>query len=668
MEEKTPFFEIAGRMEEDRAAATLPAAKGTKRKRSSTTELEIKSRNGRIPDCSFQNSIKRTNLVPATIQQCSTVYSPLNPEGDEIRLVRLFPGHGTQPIECELIPVKTEGISNHPYEALSYTWGSSTKADRIILDGADFEVTANLWSALSHLRLKHSVRNLWIDAISINQANVHERNSQVKKMGMIYRLAKIVIVWLGEEGDNSSAAFDFLRQVTVTAETNRSVADHLAVSPRSAIAWPALIKLSYREYWHRVWIIQEILCSTEAVLCCGNDSIPLSKFTELRQICSSSKMSETVASYYTELEATPAFQLDLQRMFMGSGRSLLQLLEASKSSHSTEHKDRIFALLGLANDDFLLDSAEDRLVVDYDMSVPELYHHTVRLHAVEDRVHVCELLQCILDPLERKISASGRDFGHSRIELPLVEATGYSVGTIETVMAVPPSLISGPDRSSFLSLLRKSKLLDGLVNTSCEPQAELLLFWMDQFRDSDHAKLLTVVARMPTSPDSVFSGMGLDDMPERVREDSRFTFKIGERQHTILEDFKLFITSDGIVGFGPNSIQPGDVAYMFCRSTIVLVLSPKQPRPDSCAIRRCFAFLLGEEANSTWMRSHRMLSQSLTAWLPKSLSGETMTFEDAMYGQSASSSSAASNPKGKRGVLLVELGRHDSGEKVASQS
>jgi hypothetical protein len=38
---------------------------------------------------------------------------------------------------------------------------------------------------------------LWIDAISINQETLEERNHQVGIMGEIYSRAECVIIWLG---------------------------------------------------------------------------------------------------------------------------------------------------------------------------------------------------------------------------------------------------------------------------------------------------------------------------------------------------------------------------------------------------------------------------------------------------------------------------------------
>jgi hypothetical protein len=38
----------------------------------------------------------------------------------------------------------------------------------------------------------------WIDALSINQEDIQERNTEVKRMRSLYERAWSVVVWLGE--------------------------------------------------------------------------------------------------------------------------------------------------------------------------------------------------------------------------------------------------------------------------------------------------------------------------------------------------------------------------------------------------------------------------------------------------------------------------------------
>jgi len=64
-------------------------------------------------------------------------------------------------------------------------------------------VTDNCLTALRYLRPKKKARTLWVDAICIDQSSINERNHQVKLMGDVYKLARRVLIWLGE-GDADS--------------------------------------------------------------------------------------------------------------------------------------------------------------------------------------------------------------------------------------------------------------------------------------------------------------------------------------------------------------------------------------------------------------------------------------------------------------------------------
>jgi len=118
-------------------------------------------------------------------------YTPLNPQSREIRLVRLHPGSRQVPLECDMILADLETAPT--YDALSYTWGDSTRSQNIYLDGHQFPIGENLSSALRGLRLLEKEKIFWIDAISINQSDIAERNHQVAQMRHIYEQASTTV-------------------------------------------------------------------------------------------------------------------------------------------------------------------------------------------------------------------------------------------------------------------------------------------------------------------------------------------------------------------------------------------------------------------------------------------------------------------------------------------
>lgn len=88
------------------------------------------------------------------------------------------------------------------YKALSYVWGDAKDTQPILLNGRRFDVTQNLKRALVRLRAGGIVAPIWIDAISINQADTEERNQQVRLMRDIYEKTSEVIVYLGEHAQS----------------------------------------------------------------------------------------------------------------------------------------------------------------------------------------------------------------------------------------------------------------------------------------------------------------------------------------------------------------------------------------------------------------------------------------------------------------------------------
>ncbi|KAE8452944.1 hypothetical protein EG329_012131 [Mollisiaceae sp. DMI_Dod_QoI] len=209
------------------------------------------------------------------------VYFPLQ-DSDEIRLLQLHPKSWGERIRCTVKHVKFSDGS--PYEALSYMWGSAGMLYPITIDKSEVYVRENLQSALQHLRLESEIRELWIDALCINQRNVHERNHQVAQMGMIYNQATRVVVWLGASDTTSLAAFQALNNWPIQASSTG--AEIIRVNDQLL----AIHSLLSRNYWKRLWIVQEFLNSRDFIVWCGNDSCFGVQMTwVMEQIMSASK-------------------------------------------------------------------------------------------------------------------------------------------------------------------------------------------------------------------------------------------------------------------------------------------------------------------------------------------------------------------------------------------
>ena len=116
--------------------------------------------------------------------------------------------------------------SSAPFEALSYAWGDEHTSEAVFVHDEwkasvsesknvfnRLQVGKNLVEALRHLRYLHISRDVWIDAICIDQSNLAERGEQIKRMASIFSLAQRVIVWSGPERDNSKIALAALSYI-----------------------------------------------------------------------------------------------------------------------------------------------------------------------------------------------------------------------------------------------------------------------------------------------------------------------------------------------------------------------------------------------------------------------------------------------------------------------
>jgi hypothetical protein len=200
-------------------------------------------------------------------------------------------------VRCSLIEVNLDepGLT---YQALSYAWGEETPSSHILTNGKRLAVTANLEDALRHLRTNRLYccnracscysddddlvplnynftfpTLLWVDAICINQQDHKERMQQVASMREIFGRASQVVAWLGGASEHTVPAFRLLFGLTSfydwDADISSQYLSHLVRHESFKGHWLALSEFLEREWWNRVWIIQEITLARKAVLLCG---------------------------------------------------------------------------------------------------------------------------------------------------------------------------------------------------------------------------------------------------------------------------------------------------------------------------------------------------------------------------------------------------------------
>ncbi|KAK5629131.1 hypothetical protein RRF57_004846 [Xylaria bambusicola] len=287
-------------------------------------------------------------------------YQRLELKSSAFRLVRLLKGVANDFIRCELV-YTTLDENVIPYEAVSYTWGSSDKPLSIFLQGQKFMVTENLWGLLKDLRKAESDRYLWIDAIAINQGDDLERGHQVQRMQAIYGGAERVLIYLGRDSPFTRILMESLLLFQTSISGRYAGPDN----ERWGTTWQIVLsklqdkynsvdlkgdlrkglnELLQRPWFRRVWVLQEVANARTASVFCGENSIRAPIFV----------MAPILLGL--DLNSHAAAVFELMPTYPGNGsrktrdKKLLPLLLDFRHSEASDPRDKIFALLGLCED------------------------------------------------------------------------------------------------------------------------------------------------------------------------------------------------------------------------------------------------------------------------------------------------------------------------------
>ena len=278
------------------------------------------------------------------------------------------------------------------FMALSYTWGDPTIGCEILVNGHSLMVTKNVDDCLRALRKKQYTQagwKYWIDAICINQKDIIERASQVKRMREIYSKAWTPIIWVGEQVQGSHDALDLIETLSRDYSSRDGViqlTDILHQNPDhfGKGRWRALNEVACRRYWRRLWILQEAALgrSTTPVLC-GDRTVPWAQFPQAFDMLA--QTDEVINTYITNELSEVNLQFDLalwanlntvyeiqvlQDRYLNSQRSnMYRLLLLSRTVFATDPRDKVYGLLGLMEE-----SVAKLIEPDYTDTVTNVYN------------------------------------------------------------------------------------------------------------------------------------------------------------------------------------------------------------------------------------------------------------------------------------------------------
>lgn len=330
-------------------------------------------------------------------------YGHLAPK--QIRILTLFPGERGHALVGHLktVQLHPDGENEPFYEALSYVRGDQSNADSVTLttrvssQGGSHESTASvqLWSlaqlsiglnlaiALRHIRHPSQHRNIWCDAICINQEDPAEVTSQITFMGDIYTTAQRVVIWLGPEANGSRLAIITLLDTVIhlnfrgesTLRTTFFPPEdiperrlHRGDMPISSEQWHAIADLLARPWFRRVWTQQEFgVAGDKAIIQVGDDWMLRIEFlVALSIIRIRSNYPDPGSSDPAALRQSLELEVRLRR-----SRGVADMGEAlrlTRGCDCTDDRDRVYGLLG-----FIKPGKGNEIRPDYTQEVKEVY-------------------------------------------------------------------------------------------------------------------------------------------------------------------------------------------------------------------------------------------------------------------------------------------------------
>ncbi|GAB1318313.1 Heterokaryon incompatibility domain-containing protein [Madurella fahalii] len=392
-------------------------------------------------------------------------YQSLLPSPTSIRLLKII---GKDKDEKPHVSLEAVDLEDNPfYYALSYTWGNPyahgvdfteyfnavteqygwSRRIPILCDGKVIHVQKNLLDALYELEGAHISRQepergqesssespsgsqsdlcIWIDAICINQNDFEERAVQVKLMDEIYRKAANTIVWLGCEDQWSTDAAKVISRIAayprdsfVKSEVkpfrrqDSEIYERYNLAYTSWTDWCSLAALLKRQWFSRLWIIQETILSRHLVLLCGKQQIVWAELVSaVRNIeARCDKLGWSPSIMFIEA-GQPAVPLEHNALKLANWREHHHNKEASGAWRftledliydtwvfvATNPRDKIYGVFGLMDPEM-----RATWPVEYQSSIEKVY--AVATRRIIKTSQSLKILSCVQDASMRRIGA-----------------------------------------------------------------------------------------------------------------------------------------------------------------------------------------------------------------------------------------------------------------------
>jgi hypothetical protein len=242
---------------------------------------------------------------------------------------------------------------------------------------------------------------LWVDAICINQGGIEERNQQVRKMDMIYALAKEAVIWLRDHIEPTDyisdyeiladalkyddapqsltkTSLNFLKYLARNRSGGQTLYRHLQGIWRPTYGdrppfiapdewWTAedmvngqfimiakyLHRLFHRAWFTRLWVVQEVELSPSDVILWGSYIFDLAALQQATDVVLDPAYNFAPPNLAAHFSNTGAQRTRWVTPFATGGASsdnLLTILHSTQRLACGDPRDKLFAVLALASD------------------------------------------------------------------------------------------------------------------------------------------------------------------------------------------------------------------------------------------------------------------------------------------------------------------------------
>ena len=269
-------------------------------------------------------------------------------------------------------------------------WGDApVKSHSITVgDAGTLSITANLDSALRHLRLSERSRDVWVDALCINQKDDKERNQQVAQMGKVFGSASCVNVWLGGLDDIKDLAVEMIEASAKNSSLHWFPTDEPCMEAKflETEHLEALIAVLKHPWWSRLWTVQETILAKDLRFMVSGNTFSREALFKLTKNLYHHQIT-CCAARYSAQPRPPLYRtgrylriVSLIEVFVSSDfpATLHELLSLFRHRRTKMAHDRIYGALGLLQGEKLISP-------DYSKTVSQVYEEAALAVIQEDK-------------------------------------------------------------------------------------------------------------------------------------------------------------------------------------------------------------------------------------------------------------------------------------------